>query len=151
MPYKYILFDLDGTLTDSAEGIINSMIYALDKFNLAIPLKEVIFSRVGPPLDETFRFFGVPAEKVTEAINVYREYFAAKGIFENRVYEGIPEQLEKLRKRRITLLVATSKPQLFARRITDKFGLSHYFDFVAGSNMNETRTAKAEVISYALE
>ncbi len=151
MPYKYILFDLDGTLTDSVEGIINSMVYALEKCNLEIPAREILTSRVGPPLNETFRFFGVPEGEEMNAINIYREYYAAKGIYENRVYDGIPEQLEMLKKKGKTLVVATSKPQLFARRIIEKFELSRYFDFVAGSNMNETRTAKAEVITYALE
>lgn len=150
--YDVILFDLDGTLTDSSPGIINSIIYALDKYGISLEDTAVLRKFLGPPLHESFKAFcGFDDEKAMEAVNYYREYFSTKGIFENEVYEGIASLLQSLSERGKRLIVATSKPQKFTDRIMAHFALDQYFEFVAGSNMDGTRSKKADVISYALQ
>lgn len=150
--YDIILFDLDGTLTDSGLGITNSVKYALDKYGIEVNDRSELFRFIGPPLVDSFQmFYGFSPEKALEITHVYREYYSVKGIFENEVYEGIEELLGKLRNAGKKLLVATSKPEPFAIKILDHFGLSQYFEYIAGSNMNETRSTKSEVIEYALE
>lgn len=150
--FDIILFDLDGTLTDSGLGITNSVRYALEREGIEVKDRSELFRFIGPPLVDSFiMFYGFSPEKALEITHVYREYYSVKGIFENEVYEGIPELLEKLRKDGKKIIVATSKPEPFARKILDHFSLSRYFDYIAGSNMDETRSTKAEVIEYALE
>ena len=124
---KTVLFDLDGTLTDSGEGIINSAIPALEHFGLPIPSREEMRVFVGPPLHETFQRFGVPAEKTDEAIRVYRSRYIPTGMFENTPYPGIKELLESLKKNGYTLYVATSKPEEMSVTILERFGLAPYF------------------------
>lgn len=149
--YDVILFDLDGTLTDSSPGIINSIIYALKKYNISVEDMSVLKKFLGPPLHESFKeFYGFNDEKAMEATEFYREYFKAKGLLENRVYDGIPELLKNLADNGKRLIVATSKPQEFTDKIMQHFDLAKYFEFVAGSNMDGTRSKKAEVIEYAL-
>lgn len=149
--YDIILFDLDGTLTDSSPGIINSIIYSLEKYNISVEDMSVLKKFLGPPLHESFKeFYGFNDEKAMEATEFYREYFRAKGLLENRVYDGIPELLKNLADNGKRLIVATSKPQEFTDRIMQHFDLAKYFEFVAGSNMDGTRSKKAEVIEYAL-
>lgn len=149
--YDVILFDLDGTLTDSSPGIINSIIYALDKYGISVEDTAILRKFLGPPLHESFKeYFGFDDEKAMEAVNYYREYFSTKGLLENRVYDGIPELLKNLADNGKRLIVATSKPQQFTDRIMQHFDLEKYFEFVAGSNMDGTRSKKAEVIEYAL-
>lgn len=148
--YRCVLFDLDGTLTDSAPGIINSIVYALRKFNIEVEDRSTLYSFVGPPLIESFmKYFDFTKEQAVTAVVYYREYFAVTGIFENSVYDGIPELLEGLKKAGKKLVLATSKPQEFAERILEHFGLAHYFDFVFGATMDEKRTKKTDVIAYA--
>lgn len=150
--YDVILFDLDGTLSDSGPGITNSVKYALDKYGIEVKDRRELFRFIGPPLVDSFMmFYGFSAEKALEITHVYREYYSVKGIFENEVYDGIEELLKKLQQVGKKVIVATSKPELFARKIIDHFGLTEYFEYVAGSNMNETRSYKDEVIAYALE
>lgn len=150
--YDVILFDLDGTLSDSGPGITNSVKYALDKYGIEVKDRMELFRFIGPPLVDSFMmFYGFSAEKALEITHVYREYYSVKGIFENEVYDGIEELLKKLQQAGKRVIVATSKPELFARKIIDHFGLTEYFEYVAGSNMNETRSYKDEVIAYALE
>ena len=150
--YDVILFDLDGTLTDSGLGITNSVKYALEKEGITVNDRSELFCFIGPPLVESFqKFYGFSPEKALEITHVYREYYSEKGIFENEVYGGIEELLKKLKENGKRIVVATSKPELFARKILDHFSLSQYFEYIAGSNMNETRTGKSEVIEYALE
>ncbi len=147
-----LLFDLDGTLTDPAEGITNSFINALKYFGIEIPSYETLCSFIGPPLITTFKTqFGFDDEKSLLGVKKYREYFGTVGLFENRVYDGIPELLQNLKKAGYRLLVATSKPEEYSIKICEKFGLSEYFEKICGSNMDETRARKAEVIAYALE
>lgn len=152
MDFEYLLFDLDGTLTDPAEGITNSFIHAYKYFGMEIPSYEKLCSFIGPPLVWTFENeWGFTGEKVQEGVKAYREYFAVKGLFENRVYDGIEELLIKLKAAGKKLVVATSKPENFSVQIMDHFGLTKYFEAVCGSLQDETRTKKAEVIAYALE
>lgn len=149
--YSTILFDLDGTLTDSEQGIINSIEYALKKYEIRLESKADLRKFLGPPLKDSFiQFCGFSDEKADEAVNFYREYFKEKGIFENIVYQGIYDLLKKLKSKNKTLILATSKPEPFTLRILEHFDLLNYFDFVAGSNMDNTRCRKDEVISYAL-
>lgn len=150
--YKYILFDLDGTLTDPAEGITNSVAYSLKKFGIDVEDKSTLNKFIGPPLLDSFmEFYGFSEEKAQTAIDYYREYFRGTGIYENRVYGGVEEMLEKLKKSGREIILATSKPEPFAKEILRHFGLETYFLFAAGSNFDGTRCAKAEVIEYALE
>ena len=132
--YHYLLFDLDGTLTESAPGILNSVRYTLAHYQIpeesVLPLERFI----GPPLMESFmNFLGLPEEEAKRAVYIYREYFAEKGIFENAPYEGIPEVLQRLVSAGLTLGVATSKPEHFARRILEHYDLEQYFQVICGA------------------
>ena len=147
--YKFILFDLDGTLTDSKVGITKSIQYALSKYDIKVDRLEDLEVFIGPPLEESFKeYYSFTDEKARQAIKYCREYFAEKGIFENEVYPNVPMLLEELKKKGKILIVATSKPTVFARRILEYFNLENYFDFVVGSNLDGTRTSKFEVIQY---
>ena len=150
--YKYILFDLDGTLTDPAVGITTSVAYALKKFGIEVDDITTLNHFIGPPLLDSFmEDYGFSEEKARTAIEYYRERFSVKGLYENVVYGGVTEMLEVLKKGGKEIILATSKPEPFAREILRHFGLDKYFLFIAGSNFDGTRTAKAEVIEYALE
>ncbi len=150
--YQYIFFDLDGTLTDPGEGITNSVAYALKKYGINIEDKKALYPFIGPPLIESFeKYYGFTHTQSREAVDFYREYYAVKGIFENSVYEGIEELLKALTLAGKKIVLATSKPEKFAEQILEHFGLRKYFYFVAGANMDETRSTKAEVLEYALE
>ena len=149
---EYILFDLDGTLTDPAEGITNSVMYSLEKYGITVSDKTELYKFIGPPLFESYmKYYGFSKEKALEAVEFYREYFRDKGIFENSVYKGIPELLRKLNEMGKKVILATSKPEEFAKKILKHFNLEKYFYFVAGATMSETRTKKHDVISYILE
>lgn len=149
--YDVILFDLDGTLTDSSPGIINSIVYALDKYGIMVEDTAKLRKFLGPPLHESFKeFYGFDEEKAMEAVLFYREYFSTEGLFENQVYNGIPDLLQKLNDNGKRVIAATSKPQKFTDRIMEHFDLAKYFEFTAGSNMDGTRSKKAEIIEYAL-
>ena len=152
LKYEICLFDLDGTLTDSQEGIINSVKNALSHFGITAKEPTELRKFIGPPLKESFsKIYGFSEEETLTAIVKYREYFAETGIFENKVYEGIPELLKKLREEGKTLGVATSKPEVFAKRILEKFEIMEYFEFIAGSELDGARSRKSEVINYALD
>ena len=148
---KAILFDLDGTLTDSGEGIINCAKFALEHYNLPIPSQEELRTIIGPPLHDTFIRFGVPAEEADNAIKIYRSRYIPIGKFENHPYEGIHETLEKLKALGHTLYVATSKPEQMSVEILEHFGLAHYFDIIAGASMDRSRSNKEDVIAYLLQ
>lgn len=146
--YKYILFDLDGTLTDSAEGIVNSVVYALRKKGIEENDRAKLSAFVGPPLMDSFmKYYGMSEEEARGMVPLYREYFEPKGWAENRVYEGIPEVLEKLRAQGKHLLVATSKPEAFAKRILEHFNLAQYFELIRGASMDEKLSRKEQVIA----
>jgi len=150
--YPYIFFDLDGTLTDPGVGITNSVAYALERYGIHVADRRTLYPFIGPPLADSFaHFYGFSPADARAAVDVYREYFADRGIFENELYPGIPALLERLRADGRKLVMATSKPEEFALRIAEHFGIAGYFDCVAGAAMDETRTAKWEVIAYALE
>ena len=150
--YKYILFDLDGTITDSALGITNSVKYALKKLNAPIPPYKTLCKFIGPPLLDGFHdICGFDKEKSQTAVKFYREYFETTGLFENEVYDGIPEFLSALKQSGKTVILATSKPEKFAKLILEHFGLTQYFDYAVGASMDETRNKKDAVIAYALE
>jgi phosphoglycolate phosphatase len=152
MGYRYCLFDLDGTLTDPGIGITNSVMYALEKFGIHVSDRAELFSFIGPPLGESFRRqFGFSEEQAQKAVEYYREYFRPKGIFENSVYEGIPELLKKLRENHITVALATSKPYEFAVRILEHFELKQYFDYIGGATMDGRISKKADVIARLLD
>ena len=150
--YQYLFFDLDGTLTDPGEGITNSVAYALDKFGITVTDRSSLYPFIGPPLVDSFmKFYGFSHEDAERAVVCYREYFRDRGIFENRLYKGIPEVLKALRDAGKTLVIATSKPEPFAKRIVEHFGLSPYFTLVAGASFDETRSEKWDVIEYAMD
>jgi len=150
--YEYCFFDLDGTLTDPGIGITNSVMYALEKYHITVSDRSELYQFIGPPLLDSFqRFYGFSPEQAMEAVNYYREYYRETGIFENRVYDGIPAVLKRLESHGKKIVLATSKPEGFAKQILEHFDLMRYFAFVAGANMDETRTKKDEVIGYALE
>lgn len=150
--YSTVLFDLDGTLTDPGLGITNSVAYALERYAIEVKDRSSLYCFIGPPLNDSFmKYYGFTPEKAMEAISVYREYFREKGIFENEVYEGIPDLLEKIRLTGRKIVLATSKPEEFALRILEHFDLVKYFDVVAGASMDEKRNKKGDVIKYALE
>ncbi len=148
---KIILFDLDGTLTDSADGIIKSVQYALGHFGLEEPDENKLKCFVGPPLLEQFMEYCHMSRKQAEvAVSVYRERYRKLGMFENAVYPGIPELLTRLKEEKKILAVASSKPELYVRQILEHFQLDSYFDAIVGANMDGTRTDKAEVIEETL-
>lgn len=150
--YNTILFDLDGTLTDSKEGIINSIRHALSYFDIVEDDMDKLKSFIGPPLKDSFKvLYGFDDHKADVAIVKYREYFKDRGIFENEVYLYIPEMLSNLKRHGKTLIVATSKPTVFAKRILEHFDLMEYFSDVIGSNLDGTMVEKSEVIKYALD
>ena len=152
MAYDVFLFDLDGTLTDSSVGITKSVIYALKKYGIEEEDQKKLYAFIGPPLTESFqKFYGFSAEQSIEAVEYYREYYREIGIFENKVYEGMKETLRQLKEKGKRLIVATSKPEPFARRIIRHFGLASYFEYVAGMELDGGRGTKAEVIAYALQ
>lgn len=144
-----VLFDLDGTLTDSAEGITKSIQHAIAKKGLKATREELL-PFVGPPLKESFiKYF--PQIDPDEAIRDYREYYAVKGIFENAVYPGVMEALEKLKEKGIPMILTTSKPEPYAIQICDHFGFTPYLDGIYGALMDSSRVKKEDIIEYALE
>ena len=152
MRYDTVLFDLDGTLTDPGEGITNSVAYALRQFGIENTDRTQLYKFIGPPLKESFiKYYGFSDQQAEEAVAQYRVYFAPKGLFENKVYPGVPQLLAQLRAKGYKLLLATSKPEGFAVQILEHFGLLEYFDVAAGATMDGSRVAKADVIAYALQ
>ena len=148
---KTILFDLDGTLTDSGEGIINCVIYALERFGLPVPEREALRYFVGPPLHESFVKQGVPADRAEEAVAVYRERYVPTGMFENNPYPGVRELLENLKAEGYTLYVASSKPEWMCVEILKHFELDQYFHMICGATMDTSRTNKEAVIEYLIQ
>ena len=149
---KYILFDLDGTITDPKEGITKSVAYALSKFGIKVDSLNELCKFIGPPLKDSFiEYYNFNDDEAEKAIKYYREYFSDRGIYENQVYKGFEDILIPLKENNKVLIVATSKPTIFAQKILEHFNLRKYFSFVSGSNLDGTRVKKSEVIQYALE
>ena len=150
--YTYLLFDLDGTITESGPGITASVAYALEKLGVPAGDPALLNRFVGPPLAESFmKFYGLSQEEAKLGVSYYREYFLEKGIFNNRVYPGLLESLEKLSRAGKILAVATSKPEPHAKRIAEHFGFARYFKEIYGAGLDGTRLQKWEVIRYALK
>ncbi|MEE0929861.1 MAG: HAD family hydrolase [Acutalibacteraceae bacterium] len=150
--YDVVLFDLDGTLVDTGLGITNSVMYSLKKFGIEVKERQSLYKFVGPPLHKSFeKFYGFSSEKAMQAVEYYREYYKNKGMFEITVYNGIENLLKTLKSTGKTLAVATSKPEVFAKRILKHIDFDKYFDIIAGANLDGTRTQKSEVVEYALK
>ena len=150
--YRFILFDLDGTLTDPKVGITKSAQYALKKMGIDEKNLDNLTSFIGPPLQVSFTDeYGFNKEQTEPAIDYYRERFKEKGMFENKPYEGIAPLLQMFVEQQYTLVVATSKLTVFAEQILKHFELEQYFDLVVGSNLDGTRSEKAEIIRYILD
>ncbi|MEG0306435.1 MAG: HAD family hydrolase [Clostridium sp.] len=151
MMKKYILFDLDGTIIDPKIGITTSVAYALNKFGIEVENLDNLCKFIGPPLKDSFMdFYNFTEEDAEKAILYYRERFESKGLYENFVYENFEELLISLKNQNKILLVATSKPTIFAEKILENFDLRKYFDFVGGSNLDGTRSNKVDVILHVL-
>jgi len=151
MSANCIFFDLDGTLTDSGEGIINCAALALEHFGLPVPDQETMRVFVGPPLRDTFAKFGVPEDRLEEAVTVYRSRYIPIGKFENHPYNGIEALLIKLKAAGKRLFVATSKPEALSIEILEKFSLAQYFERICGATMDGSRDEKSAVIAYLLK
>lgn len=150
--YKVILFDLDGTLTESGEGITKSVQYALEKLGQPEPDLKKLEVFVGPPLLQQFmKYAGLDEETAARAVEYYRERYTDICIFENQVYPGVEDMLDKLRGKGYILAVASSKPERFVKKVLDHFDLTKYFHEIVGSEMNGGRTSKADVIEEALD
>ena len=151
MEGKIILFDLDGTLTDSGEGITKCVKLALDHFHIPVESLDSLRYFVGPPLRDSFVKAGVPEEQVEEAIAVYRSRYTNVGLFENVPYPGIRELLETLKGQGHRLFVATSKPEGMSVRILEHFDLAKYFEIIAGATLDRSRLEKSDVIAYLFQ
>ena len=149
--WQAILFDLDGTLTDSKRGITRSIQYALRKRGLEAPDAGALEPFIGPPLEQSFREqLGFDASEARRAVEDYREYFEQQGLYENEVYEGIPELLRGLRASGRRVGLATSKPTVFAERILEHFDIAKHFDLIVGSFLDGRRVEKSEIVATAL-
>lgn len=151
MALKTLFFDLDGTITDSQAGIINSIRYSEQKLQLPAHSAEQLQLFIGPPLLESYeKYFGLTPAQAQTALLAYREYYAKQGIFENQVYAQIPETLAQLKQAGLQIMLVTSKPENYAEQIITHFNLASYFDHIYGASFDEKRAAKTEIIAYAL-
>ena len=149
--FEYILFDLDGTLTDPKEGITKSVQYALASVDIDEPGLDKLEPFIGPPLHESFmEFYGFDRDMAMKLVEKYRERFNVTGIFENKIYPGIADMLKVLKEAGCKISIASSKPTVLVERILDHFDIRKYFDSVVGSNLDGTRTKKEEVVEEAL-
>ncbi len=149
MRWRSVLFDLDGTITDSAPGITNSIIYARKKWGLPCGPNEEYNRFIGPPMPQSFEeFWGFSHEDAVRFLQDYREYFSEKGLFENSVYPGVMELLAALKDAGLRLFIATTKPTGFSERIAERFGFRDFFELISGSDLKNTNT-KAAVIEHA--
>lgn len=152
LKYKTVAFDLDGTLTDPAQGLTSGFAYALGKMNVDFGEKSNLLRFIGPPLFDEFRkVYGMSPEEADETIRLFREYFSVYGWWDNKLYEGIPELLSNLKSAGLKLVLATSKPEIFAKKILRLFDIEKYFDFVGGASLDKTRVEKSQVLEYALK
>lgn len=152
MAYKYVLFDLDGTLTDPYEGISKSVQYSLESFGIEEKDEEILKKFIGPPLKESFmKFYGFDEEKALKAVEKYRERYITTGVYENALIDGVKDTLAILKEKGIRIFLATSKPQPLAEVILKHFGITEYFDFIGGADFNYNRDEKWQVIEYVFE
>ena len=152
MRRTHVLIDLDGTISDSSSGIARSMQYAFSECGYDPPTDDAVRSIIGPPFEVSFPILGVPLDAMEPVVAKFRERYDEVGLFENEMYDGVPEMLEALRADGLTLALATAKPEANARRITSHFGLSGHFAFEAGAStvLGDNRRTKAAVITYCL-
>jgi phosphoglycolate phosphatase len=149
--YNTIFFDLDGTLSDSARGIIRCLQYSLEKFNIVETEEEKLRHYIGPSLTETYtKIYGMSDAKAVQATAFYRERFEREGIKENVMFEGVNHLLAGLKAQEKTMVLATAKPTEHAKQILEYYQIDHYFTVIAGSNFDGTREHKGEVIEFAL-
>lgn len=152
MRYTHMIFDLDGTLTDPKVGITEAIKFALNKMGEPIPDMAVLVDFIGPPLFDSFiEKCGLSPAQAMKAVDYYREYYSEKGLYENHPYPGIEAALEALKQENVRMYVATSKPEVYARKILTYFGLNHYFDCIAGATLDGSITKKEEVLDYLSE
>ena len=147
----WILFDLDGTLTDSGEGVMKSVRFALDRMGFPNEPERALRRFIGPPLHKSFMdFYGFSEEKAFEAVETMRIRYREKGVYENSLYPGMKEMLSRLRAAGAKLCVATSKPAYFTEIILEQHGISGLFTHIVGANLDGTLTDKTEVIREVL-
>ncbi|MED1613208.1 HAD family hydrolase [Bacillus paranthracis] len=150
--YTTYVFDLDGTLTDPKEGIVNSVLYALKKVGIEELHISELDSFIGPPIQQSFvERYNMNEGEVERAVFYFREYLKQRGLLENNVYEGIPNLLQQLKDTGNRLFIATSKPTVFAKQVLDHFQLTDYFEDIVGSNLDGTRIKKEEIIAHILQ
>ncbi len=149
---EYILFDLDGTLTDPKEGITKAVRYTLNHYGIQVEDLDSLCPFIGPPLTDSFqRFYNFSPEQAKESVLVYREYYLVTGWKENREFQGVKEMLGRLKAAGKHLLVATSKPETIARQVLEYFGMDGCFELIGGADLDGTRVKKGDVIRYVLE
>ena len=150
--YKYVFFDLDGTITEPQEGIFGGVIYALEKFGIQVKNRTELCPYIGPPLRMSFvQYHGLSEEAAEQAVGYYREYYSTKGIYQNEIMPGMEQAFQKLVSSGCKLYVATSKPEVYAKQILEHLGLIHYFDIVAGSSFDKSRDSKEAVLAWLIE
>ena len=150
--FRTILFDFDGTIMDTSEGIFNSFDYALESFGIELPGHEAYKKMVGPPLMYSFQtFYGFDEEKAKLAMKRYREYYTPKGVYQASVYPGVADMLRELKNRGYDICLATSKPERYARELLERDSLDGFFTLIAGSDINETRVKKSEIVRFVLD
>ena len=149
--YEYIAFDLDGTLTDPESGLTSGFAYALTKMGVDYGDKKSLRRFIGPPLKAEFAaVYSFSDAEAEECVRLFREYFSVYGWWDNRLYEGIAEMLDTLKRKGKNIVLATSKPEVFAKKILRLFDIEKYFDFVGGATLDHTRVEKSQVLEYAL-
>lgn len=149
--YKYVLFDLDGTISDSSEGITKAVQKSLSEMGIEVQDRGELYKFIGPPLSYSYsKFFGFDDAQCEEAIRRYRAYYSVKGLYENTPYAGIEDLLKKIKASGRKVAVTTSKPDKFTIQILEHFGFLDLFDFVACASMDESRNKKHEVVEYCL-
>lgn len=152
MKYKNVIFDLDGTITEPAQGITNAIIYALGKFGIEVMDRTSLYKFIGPPLRDSFReFYDFSEQEVSNAVAFYREYYSTKGILENSIMPGMEQALVKLKAAGCRLYVATSKPEIYAVQILEHLKLADSFDLIAGDLLDGSRGSKELVIQHLLD
>ncbi len=147
---QYLFFDLDGTLTDSSEGIYNCIEFALNRYGVTVEDRSSLRKYIGPPLTAAFSDY-FTGERINDAVLAYRERYREKGWKENRVYDGIPEALKRLKDAGYVLVMATSKPETYATWIAEYFDFAKYFDYICGASFDGTVSTKAEVFRHAMD
>ncbi len=150
--FEYILFDLDGTITDPGEGITNSVAYSLKSYGIYVEDKSQLYPFIGPPLYASYmKYYGFSKDRALEAVERYREYYSEKGVFECTLYAGIKELMQKLSSSGKKVIIATSKPEYFAKMILEHFGLTDYIALVSGATLDSHRVEKADIIKFAFD